>query len=388
MSVNSPPIILIVIGQLGLGGAERHILRLVSGLRTEEWTFKVFSFTAGGALEQSIRDAGIEVITPKPQKYRLLRLISVSCFFLKTLYQYRPRLIHFFLPEAYLLGSIISWVGPRSIRVMSRRSQNIYQKRRPILGRLEHLVHKGTHHFTANSNRVLVELLEEGIDSSDITVIHNGISKVHPNDHATESVREKLGIASDSIMLVMVANLIPYKGHADLIESLGRLNTTEKWCVVLIGEDRGIEASLRKKLLEKGLEDKFFFLGGIDNIFPYLLCADIGILTSHEEGFSNYVIEGMACGLPMLVTDVGGNGEAVIHQKTGLVVPCKNSDAIAEALDLLMNNKELIRTYGLAGKERAEVCFSERQCFEKYSRMYLEILNSGPFDGRGSISST
>ena len=80
---------------------------------------------------------------------------------------------------------------------------------------------------------------------------------------------------------------------------------------------------------------------------------DVSVLPSLSERFTNTVIESMAAGNPFVVTDVGGNSEAVVHGKTGFVVPPKNSDKLAEAISIVLHNQKLAKTMGEAGRKRA-----------------------------------
>ena len=81
-----------------------------------------------------------------------------------------------------------------------------------------------------------------------------------------------------------------------------------------------------------------------------MAAADFGLLTSHEEGFSNVILEGMAASLPMIVTRVGGNPEAVLHERTGLVVPAMDPQAIGEAVLRLARDGQLRKQFGAAAE--------------------------------------
>ena len=117
------------------------------------------------------------------------------------------------------------------------------------------------------------------------------------------------------------------------------------------------------------------FLGSRKDVGSLLAASDIGILCSHEEGFSNAILEGMAAGLPMIVSDVGGNAEAVIHDETGLVVPAGDPKALANAIVALIGNPERCRTMGHAGRMRTERSFSMEACVEEYNRLYKNLLS-------------
>ena len=158
----------------------------------------------------------------------------------------------------------------------------------------------------------------------DAALIYNG---VHANNMTGPALRargrEELGLGRDALVLIMVANLIPYKGHVDLLRALAEANPDlpAGWVLLAVGRDDGIGQCLSTLAGELEISTRVKWLGERDDVASLAAIADIGLLTSHEEGFPNVVLEGMAAGLPMVVTDAGGSVEAVVDGETGRVVP-------------------------------------------------------------------
>ena len=92
-----------------------------------------------------------------------------------------------------------------------------------------------------------------------------------------------------------------------------------------------------------------------------------------NDAFSNAILEGMASGLPMVVTDVGGNAEAVEDGQTGIVVKAKNPESLGNALLSLALAPELRTRFGQAGKERITQHFTLRQCAQNYADFYNSL---------------
>ena len=97
-------------------------------------------------------------------------------------------------------------------------------------------------------------------------------------------------------------------------------------------------------------------------------------MSSHEEGFSNAVLEGMSAGLPMVVTRVGGNPEAVIDAETGFVVEPHDPEGLAEALIRLIADPALRRHLGEAARNRVETHFGLERCVAEYERVYASLV--------------
>jgi glycosyltransferase involved in cell wall biosynthesis len=180
--------------------------------------------------------------------------------------------------------------------------------------------------------------------------------------------------------MVVVANLIAYKGHADLLDALAsaapRMDTD--WRLLLVGRDDGMGEGLKMQAERSGLSGKVVFCGEQAGVAPYLAAADIAILPSHEEGFSNSVLEGMAAGLAMVVTDVGGNAEAVIDGQSGLVVPPHSPDRLAAAIVELARDPVLRERYGEAARLRIVERFELNRAAENLGTLYSALLEARP----------
>jgi glycosyltransferase involved in cell wall biosynthesis len=175
----------------------------------------------------------------------------------------------------------------------------------------------------------------DGIARDKLALIYNGLQFAVPSDivELRRRLRQELSLEEGDIALVCVANLIPYKGHAELIEAFGQLlaegaNVT----LFLVGQDRGIGASLAAQAEALGVADRVRFLGRRSDVKTLLYAMDIGVMASHEEGFSNALLEKLAAGLPVVATSVGGNPEALEGMPDCLLVEPKNPASLLGGL--------------------------------------------------------
>ena len=369
--------LMIVIGQLEIGGTERHLLSILPTLSDGAIRPCVYVMRRGGALERDFDASGIRVIGPSHHSRRWLGLSRTSVHLLKTLRRERPDIVHFFLPEAYLLGGLCSLLGPSCRRIMSRRSLNPYQHRRPFVRQLERLLHGRMDCVLANSRVVLQELYDEGIARKKCGLIYSGISV---GDTEYPCNRSDYGIGANTVVFIMVANIIPYKGHADVIDALflAQDQLPRDWCVLMVGADAGAQPALATRAADAGIADHIRWFGRVDDPQPYYAMADIAINASHEEGFSNAVLEAMAASLAQVVTAVGGNCDAITHQESGIVVPPHDPAALADALVLLASKKSLREKLGRAARARVTARFSLEACTAAYRRLYLNLAQGTP----------
>jgi glycosyltransferase involved in cell wall biosynthesis len=381
--------ILVVVTGLGVGGTEHHLAQVLPRIDRSRFRVRVFAlFGAQNTVASLLEKGGIEVIAPpvtdsgrRPSSPVARRLAVVAAAFrlCRFLMKRRPAIIHFFLPMAYLVGGFCSLLLPGAIRVMSRRSLNRYQQKRPWISRIERRLHRRMRAVLGNSKAVLRNLRDEGVGKSQLGLIYNGIDLAPFENLPTKAAaRAALGLGESALVLITVANLIPYKGHADLLEALARIapDLPPGWVLLCVGRDDGIEGRLRKQAKGLGLAGHVRWLGERDDVPRLLGTADIGLLCSHEEGFSNAVLEGMAAGLPMVVTAVGGNNEAVIDGTTGYVVPARAPAALGRAIVDLAAAPGKRAAMGEAGRRRVETEFTIPACVTRYETLYAALLDN------------
>ncbi|MEW6593826.1 MAG: glycosyltransferase [Thermodesulfobacteriota bacterium] len=386
--------ILYVIGELALGGAERHLALVLPRLRRCGIQPFVYALVDKGDLAAELEAGGVPVRTvigasalqrlPRPVR-RFVRLPLTLLALVLWIVRLRPAMIHMFLPEAYLIGSLAAFIGRVPCRIMSRRSRNHYQQRHPQLGRVECWLHRHTDLLLGNSSRVVADLLGEGAPAERVRLLYNGIDASgrpcsRDRKPSPSMVRKMLGLAQEALVITVVANLIPYKGHADLIAALGIIQRQlpRNWVMVSVGEDRGILPALRDMTAAAGIEDHVRWLGKRRDVEQILAASDLGVLCSHEEGFSNALLEGMAAGLPMVVTDVGGNAEAIVDGVCGLVVPPHDPVSLGKALLKLADNRELRIALGTSARERVVDFFDVEVCVGNYAMLYQALRVQSP----------
>ena len=250
-----------MIGSLDVGGTEKHLATVLPRLVGSGYEPVVITLTHKGVLAETLERAGIKVYQPHPWT-RFMRRIPVlkmvlgpysTLVYLIFMYARIPAsLTCLYLPAAYHLGwvaALLNWEANRT--VMFRRSLNNYQKQRPLISQLEHFLHKRQLAIVGNSRAVIQELIsKEGIPEDKLTLIYNGIDvSKFGNQEKREETRQALGLGTDEIVLCIVANLIPYKGHTDLIDALISIRdkVQRPWRLLCVGS--GIEQ--REDLIRK-----------------------------------------------------------------------------------------------------------------------------------------
>ncbi len=200
-----------------------------------------------------------------------------------------------------------------------------------------------------------------------------------------EQARAALSIASEEKVVLYVGRFDPRKGIETLVRAVARSRSRQKGNLKLIigggsrpGESDGIERDRIEAIVsELGLSDITIFPGrlGEDTLPIYYAAADVCVIPSHYEPFGLVTIEAMACGTPVVASDVGGLQYTVLPEKTGLLCPPKNEAAFAEAIDRLLENPDWSRQLGEAGRKRVESKFSWDGVAAQLSDLYSQLLD-------------
>ncbi|MCA3265859.1 MAG: glycosyltransferase [Azospirillum sp.] len=379
---DAPIRIVFVIGSLQIGGAEMHLAQILPRLKSIGLSVSLLALGGGGPIADLLLQNGVEVriaqSPPNPAReptitrraIRLMRSVGSVYWILREI---RPDIVHFFLPGAYLVGAPVAILCSSAKRVVSRRSLNDYQRLNIFKSWMERFMHNWMHVLLGNSAAVIADLIAEGAPLERVKLIRNGLElKRFAGNRAEPSVGGRLE-------LICVANLIPYKGHTDLIDALASADKAlGDWRLAIVGRDDGVGAALRARAAAAGIAARIDFLGPRDDVPELMAGAQLAVLASHTEGFPNAVIEAMAAGLPVVATAVGGIPEAVIHGQTGLLVPPRAPDALAAALVELAREPERRAAMGAAGAARAEAEFSAEHCAAAYAALY-GALRDGTF---------
>jgi glycosyltransferase involved in cell wall biosynthesis len=388
------PRVAVVTSRLDVGGTERHLTRVLPELKRRGIDITLYVMERGGPLEAELSAQGVRV--EGPRRRRILHWPRATFALARWLRRERPGIVHFFLPRPYVYGSVAAELAGHRRRIMSRRSLTDYRARYPMLGSLERLLHSRTAGLIGNSAAVLDQLTAEVGDRRKLALIHNGVTMPEPMTAPDRAhLRHSLQIADDALVIAVVANLVAYKGHRDLIDALAliRDDLPKKWRLLAIGRDEGIGAELKQRAQALNISANIMWLGEQSGVEHLLGASDIFVLPSHQEGFSNALLEAMSAGVPAIATAVGGNVDAVIDNESGLLVRASDPRAMAAAIQKLASDPALRRRLADAARFRVQQHYSMDACVGRYETLYRamsepeprplsEILADGPIAGR------
>jgi glycosyltransferase involved in cell wall biosynthesis len=349
--------VLNVVGGFGIGGTERYLARIAPLLRHHGIELDFCALELEGPLLGEYRAAGVKLSsTPYIDRARGSNTLALA----RTVDTIRRlvRVNHYPIVHTYLFWSDVLGVTAARLAGCPRviESRRALHPWRHGPGRFLHALELGTnllaHEMIANSYSVLRDVLNtERCVPARRTVIYNGIDVDLYGQAAP-------GSTSGPLRIVTVGALAQRKGQQYAIEAmhlLGQAGVDVHLTLVGAGPD---EAMLRRLVAGYGLDRRVTFAGEQPDPRPYLEAADLFLLASRQEGFSNALLEAMASGLPVVCTDVGGNSEALVEGEGGCIVPPRRPEALAAAAAELAARRADLAGIGRANRSRAEDRFS------------------------------
>lgn len=363
---------------LDIGGAERQLLEFAKGLNKARWNVLILTNFINPLLSLEINNTvGINVVLLK-RGNRILypfRLHAILC-------REKPHVIYTFLMSAQLYTLLICPFLRKIKIVFSIRDAVDYAVYHGIKGKcFKMLLKKSLPHvdyFIFNS--VAGRKERPFLSDEKIRVIPNGIDteRFHPNAASRKFLIQETSIDIDAPIVGMVGNLSIYKGYDIFIQSARIISSRMPGVrFVSIGN---CETSLGKKMrdyvAELGLDSTFHFLGTRSDVHQLLPGLDVFVSASLTEGFCNAICEGMACGIPCVVTDVGDS--AMIVGNTGIVVPPAEPELLAEGImQLLELSLEKRLCLGESARARIVENFSVTRMVTETENVFERLLCDG-----------
>lgn len=187
---------------------------------------------------------------------------------------------------------------------------------------------------------------------------------------ARDALARALGLAAGTRIVGTVGRLHPAKDQAGLIGAFAMLHRTIPESALVVVGDGKLRAELESAAASAGVGHAVRFLGDRSDIDRLLPGFDVFVLSSLTEGYSVALLEACASALPVVATDVGGNGEIVRHGRNGLLVPPRQPEALASALVLLLRQQQLAADMGRAGRGWALAETSLQAMATRYEALY------------------
>jgi glycosyltransferase involved in cell wall biosynthesis len=367
--------ILFVVNGFSIGGGELKLLELIRELKrqySEQFECFICSVGIGGPLKKQFESLGYQtVLFKKSGRYdfsqvtRLTRMIRQEKINLVQTTLFYADVIGTYAAKLAGLNRIISWEAvtqPYKLKHLTayRLASKWFARSVAVSHAVERQLNRQRH-----------------VSPLKTCTIQYGVDTKRFAPGKDRSLYKELNLSSKNILIGTVARLTEQKGHRYLIEAMPEvLRFFPDARFIFIG-DGPLFAELDELARSRDVAKAVHFLGFRTDISRLLQNLDLFVLPSLYEGLPNVVLEAMACGLPVVATAVDGTPEAVVHGKTGILVPSRQSKSLEDALISLLNKPGIMKQFGQAGRKRIENQFSLESQVAQFVTLYQSMLQGG-----------
>jgi glycosyltransferase involved in cell wall biosynthesis len=358
-----------------IGGTERQVANLALGIDSSHFELHLACLRHSGELL-----AEMETLRAPRPEFRIGALYSPKTFWqaLRLAHYVRRNLIQIvhsygFYPNVFTVP--VARLAGAPIVVASIRDTGDLLT--PMQRRLQKMVCRLADCVLVNAEAIRENLIEQGYDPSNIVVIRNGIRLAKVTGKGRGAVlRRELGLPLSARLVAVFSRLNRMKGVQYFLDAAivlaGRFPDV-RFLVVGDGESK---KGLEEHACRLGLGQRIVFTGFRGDVPDLLSETAISVLPSLSEGASNTLLESMAAGIPVIATRVGGNPEVVEDGVSGLLVPPRDSAAIAAATARLLEDEDLALRLGRAGMRRVSELFSIDGSVHETERLYQRLVEA------------
>lgn len=318
----------------------------------------------------------IAVADPRKGKKRMVQ--KYGMFFLKNFFRlatagksYRAVHVHYIFPTG-LAGLLYKYLFKSKLIVTSHGGDIDQMIKKTSFSRnMTGLILQKADHVIAVGDRLKQEIHQHfKIEEEKVSVINMGVNRENFYPKGKQQSRDKLSISHDEKMLVFVGNLIEAKGLNELLDAYTQIKPSmPELTLHLIGEpkNQAYFEAFQNKIADQ--PDIFIHPAKSQNeVADWLSAADVFVLPSHIEGFGLVALEAMACGVPVVGTDVGGLSY-LLDEERGLKVKPHDAESLANAITRLIENPALQEKLIANGLAKAEE-YDQNKLIEEVIKLY------------------
>ncbi len=363
--------VLQIIPSLDRCGAEKQLVLLATGLPRDQFDVHVCALTRGGPLEQPLREAGIPVTVIgkswkiDPLAYRRLK---------RYIQQLQPDIVHTWIFAANAYGRRAAQAAGVKHILAGERCVDQWKLWHELA--VDRYLARHTERIVTNSSGVRDFYVERGLPADKFVMIPNGVPPFSPSASGSrDDLLTELDLPPDSRLIIAVNRLWPQKRVKDLIWAADLMKIINPHPQLLIVGDGPHRWRLERYRDQCALRGNVHFLGQRDDVPRLLTHGDCLWLGSAYEGQSNAILEAMSAGLPVIATDIAGNRDLVVPNETGYLVRVGDRGAFARWTNVLLNDPELGRRLGAAGRQRVLTEFSVEKMVARHAALYRELAS-------------
>ena len=359
------------------GGMKNHLLSLLKYLDNDQ--METLVACPGGELARAFSQITNEVIDI-PLKGNLSPITDFQCIMkLKDILKTKNiSLMHAHGSKAALVGRIAARLAGTPVNFYTVHNSIFYADwhnlKLKAMAWVETRLAHCTDRIITVSDALRLEIINrEGLSPDLPVTVYNGIETEQFYSASDKpGLRRELGLPLDGKLVGTVARLSSQKGVSHFIKAIPKI--TEKQAHFIITGDGPLREELESLTKQLNLQEVVIFTGARNDIPKLLAALDVFVMPSITEGLSIAILEAMASSLPVVASRVGGIPEIVQDGVTGILIPSRDENALAQAISELLTNEEKASSMGMAGHRQVELNYSAATMGKRVTELYMEAL--------------
>ena len=368
--------IVFIIGSLGRAGAERQMMMLASGLQNLGHIVSIVCLDGTGGFDEEARQRGLKVLILEK---RFPKLIRSATTFTRHIRDVEPHIVYAFLPKQHIVATLLKPLSRKAKIVWGIRASQIdwklYRLRARVFFPIATKLSRFADMYIANSWAGAEFHISVGYESQKMRVIPNGVDAAvfHPDNKIRSNIRVEWKATGEVPVIGILSRFDPMKGNDHFLEVATRV-VQELPTAIFIAVGRHTEAqaeSYFKKAMVLGLHERLQLFNTTDKPQQYLNGFDVLVVPSKTEGFPNAVLESLACGTPVVGTDVG-DIKRIIGSKYGNA-KFGEIDVLAEGVLSLLREHHTSEDRALLSENTLRI-YSEKQMIEDTEKVLGDLF--------------
>jgi len=356
-----------VIATLEQAGAEKQLSLLARALPRGEFDVDVIALVRGGHYERALRDAGVRVhVLGKRRKLDPAALLGLRAL----LRRLAPDVVHAWMFTANAYARLA--VGGRTTPPVIASERGPDDWKSGWQHRVDRLLAPRTSRLVVNAHVVARQAAARGFPAERIRVVPNGLA-TELTDPAADAAPIDARVTGASRLVGYVGRLAPGKRVEDLLTAAALLRTSYPGLTFVVIGDGPERGRLERHAADLGLRELVCFVGHRPDAAALIARLDAFWLASENEGMSNSLMEAMAAGTPVVVSDIPGNRELVTDGVTGCIVPLGSARGFADATAALWRDAARAGTMSAAAAAHVRRELSVERMVERYESLYREV---------------
>ena len=353
--------VFLCIPTLATAGAETFVVDLASNINNKIFDVSVIvTYKLNNTdLYEKLLDKKIKVINLGYEKNRSKTIIELFKLFLKE----KPDVVH------ANVGSLQYVVLPAFLCGVKKKLFTVHSMAYRIAGGFIKRIYDLAFHYLGfkpvGISKIVTESImqEYGLQSELVTTVNNGID--------IQRFAPAVSSTNGEVTFINVGTLYYIKNHKYLIECFYEVHKANPKTKLIIVGDGELREELDALIRKLNLENAVSLVGNQNDVAPYLKRSDIYVSSSLVEGLPLSVLEGMACGLPVISNKVGGIPDIVNEGKNGLLIELDDRKAFIEAMLSLSNDEAKRKAFGKESRDIVCSYWSLEQCVKGYEKLYF-----------------